>query len=410
MHRFLFTVLLGVAILFPRAGMAAASYRCFWLTETITGQTIGPIVNKPGHRFTVDRRQWIVMEAAPGEISFADSKTLGLEGPYDLIEQRIIGLGKKAYVFTRIQDFEGTDPDKSVAVLSQAVRAPAQSADTEKPWTKDLPARWVLAPVPSTNPGTYRANNEQWSLQQTFVSPSVLLFAEPLHKIECDWKLGGQLGKTKSELETKRYGIAGQWRGIEAEAGIASGGKVSDTLVEDGPLVSDLKLGDCDGWFAALGYRYSFEIEKQWGVAFSVQASYESMDGTLSASVAAEKALALGLGDAVSAEEQTPGYGFIKWKNNTSWDRFDLDLAVALTYDEWYWGGSGSVVLNCLSEFSADGSLPVLESEYKLDAERTSPISFRISGWYSPADHLALEGSLTVGGETSLRLGVSYFF
>ena len=117
MHRFLFTVLLTVVILFPCAGTAAASYRCFWLTETITGQTIGPIVNKPGHRFTVDRRQWIVMEAAPGEISFADAKTLGLEGPYDLIEQRIIGLGKKAYVFTRIQDFEGTDPDKSVAVL-----------------------------------------------------------------------------------------------------------------------------------------------------------------------------------------------------------------------------------------------------------------------------------------------------
>lgn len=410
MHRFLFRILFGLAILFPCAGVAAASYRCFWLTETITGQTIGPIVNKPGHRFTVDRKQWIVMEADPGKISFAEARSLSLEGPYDLVEQRIIGLGKKAYVFTQIEDYTGSDPDKSVAVLSQAVRAPAQRADAEKPWTKDLPARWVLAPIPSTNPGAYRENNEKWTLQQTFLSPSVLLFAEPVHKIECDWKLGGQLGKTKSELETKRYGVAGQWCGIMAEAGIASGGKVSDTLVEDGPLVSDFRLGDCDGWFAALGYRYSFEIEKQWEVAFTIQASYESFDGTLSASIAAEKALELGLEDSAPVGEQTSSYGFMEWKNNASWDRFDVDLAVSLAYDEWYWGCSGSMLLNCLSEFSADGSLPVLGTEYKLDAERTSPISFRVSGWYSPVDHLALEGALTVGGETSLRLGVSYFF
>ena len=72
---------------------AAAEFKSFWLTEAVSGRTLGPLVNKPGNRFTLDGRDWIVMQSKPGEINFADAATLAPEGPYDLVEQRMVDLG-----------------------------------------------------------------------------------------------------------------------------------------------------------------------------------------------------------------------------------------------------------------------------------------------------------------------------
>lgn len=409
----LFLLLAALLPAFAAPASAAETYKSFWLTETISGRTVGPIVNKPGNRFTLDGVQYIVMESASGEINFAEARKMELAGPFELVEQRVIPLGSRAYVFTRILDFTGEDPSRSEATVTQAVRAPAQQAD--KPWLKDMPERWVLGPVPSTNPGAYR-ESKTWSLDPVQWAPGVSLFVEPLYERKYDWKLGGHLGSTESTLELTRYGIAGQWRGFLAEAGLGSSGKVSGTLVRNGTLLSDLKLDNIDGWFAAIGYQYAFVIEGPWTAVLGARAEYQSFDASMSASVAAENLSYLQSEITVdgtvveSSSETSYDYGFTTWKDDTSWDEISAALTIAIEYDEWYWGLGGCVIIDCFSDFSSDGRIPLLGDTFELDAERSAPISFRARGWYSPIDNLTLEASLTMGAETSLRLAAGIFF
>ena len=103
----LFLLLAALLPAFAAPASAAETYKSFWLTETISGRTVGPIVNKPGNRFTLDGVQYIVMESASGEINFAEARKMELAGPFELVEQRVIPLGSRAYVFTRILDFTG---------------------------------------------------------------------------------------------------------------------------------------------------------------------------------------------------------------------------------------------------------------------------------------------------------------
>ena len=99
---------------------AGADYKSMWITDVISGRTVGPVVNKPGNRFSSGGREWIVLQAGRGEANFADAATLSPQGPYGLVEQRMFNLGDDAYVFTRILDYEGTTPGVSEAVVSQA--------------------------------------------------------------------------------------------------------------------------------------------------------------------------------------------------------------------------------------------------------------------------------------------------
>ena len=393
---------------------AAADYKSMWITEVISGRTVGPVVNKPGNRFSAGGREWIVLQSKPGEVNFADASTLAPQGPYGLVEQRMFELGGDAYVFTRVLDYEGSTPGASEAVVSQAERAPAEKG--RHAWSEDLPERWVLAPLPSTNPGAHKEPGKSWRLETLEVAPSVTAWIEPLRRDPYDWELGGLAG-TDADLETVRVGVSGVWNGFFAEAALAASGKTSGSLVPDGTSLSSLKLDGASGWHLAAGYKYAVVIDGPWSASASLWGSYDSISADASATTTAETDITVTTtetpadgGDPVETETVHKGIGFKDWKADASLDEIRVGVGVGLEYNDWYWGAGARVVADCGTDTSVDVSVPVLGESYKLGAERARPVGFQTGLWYCPADNWMLEASLTLGCETALRLGVGLFF
>ena len=407
------SLLLLFALAAFRAG--AEPFKSFWLTEAVSGRTVGPVVNKPGNRFTLNGTEWIVLQSKPGQIHFADAATLTPEGPYDLVEQRMVDLGPLAYVFTRIEDFDGADPTADRSVVTQANRAPAQKG--RHPWSQDLPERWVLGPVPSTNPGAHKEMPEPWSLRRLELAPECYAFLEPLHRVQYDWELDSLRGKEKESLKTFRLGAAGEWNGFSGEAGLAAGGKTSGTLVDDSLALSGLRLDDGKGIFLGAAYDYRFEIEGGWGAAVGVYGAYERLSVKASCRSAslkgtAKREPAAGDGDGGDGDEASEpvDYGFHSWSSDFTFSELRAGVAAGIRYDEWYWGLGATFRIDCLDSVSADAGIPVLDERIDLDAERSQPVGLAFTGWYSPMENVVLEGRLAFGTETSLRLGAGVFF
>ena len=66
--------------------------------------------------------------------------------------------------------------------------------------------------------------------------------------------------------------------------------------------------------------------------------------------------------------------------------------------------------MDCFSDASVDASIPVGSASYKLDADRSQPVSIAFSGWYTPDDRWLLAGTVGFGSETTASVGVGLLF
>ena len=392
------------------AAAPAADYKSMWITDVLTGRTVGPVVDKPGNRFSAGGRQWVVLRAGRGETDFADPATMKSEGPFDLVEQRMFALGGEGYVFTRIVDYEGNDPGAVQAVVTQAERAPAEKG--RHPWSRDLPERWVLAPLPSTNPGDHKEPGRSWHLEKLQVAPSATVWFEPLVRTGYDWKLGGMSGGRDADFELRRIGASGYWNGFSAEAAFVASGKGSGSLVPDGTSLSSLRIDGGSGWHLAAGYEYAATIDGGWSATAAVYGAWDSVSVDAKATTTKEKEIVVETGTGEDGTEPTTekGYGFESWSEDAKLRDARVGVALGLQYDDWYWGADAAVLVDCWSDTSLDVSVPVLSEKHKLEADRSRPVAIRLGAWYCPADRWLLEGSVSFGSETALRIGAGLFF
>ena len=403
-------LLAALAALAAATPAAAGPYKSMWITDVLSGRTVGPVVNKPGNRFSAGGSQWIVLQSGPGEVNFAAADTLAPQGPYGLVEQRMFELGSDAYVFTRILDYEGGDPGADEAVESQAERAPAEKG--RHPWSADLPERWVLAPLPSTNPGAHKEPGRSWHPDRLDVAPSATVWIEPFRKDDFEWSLGGLSG-SDAAVETRRIGVSGFWNGFFGEAAFSASGKTDGTLVPDGTSLSELELGGGDGWHLAAGYRYAVVIDGPWSAEASAFGTYDTLSADVSAVTAAEGAAPpaeSGPDDGDGGAPAGPAASFRDWKTGVTMDGFRIGVGLGLSYDEWYWGAAARLVVDCWTDTKIDAKVPVLGTDYELEAERAHPVGGQIGVWYCPAGNWLLEASVSLGTETALRLGAGMFF
>lgn len=401
-------LLLCLAVL--ALSVRAESFKSFWVTEVLSGKTLGPVVNHPGNRFSVGGTEWIVLESKPGEINFARKSDLQQEGPFDLVEQRMFALAGTGYVFTKVEPYKGADPTQSKAVVSQAVRAPAQKS--EDGLTETMPERWVLAPIPSTNPAAHKAPAKSWTVERLRIAPAFTGFIEPLHTDEYDWKLGGSYASKKEKLESFRIGASGTWNGFFGDFGLIQGGNEIGSLVS-GTTLSDLRIKAENGYFLKLGYEYRIVIDGPWSAALGAFGSYSSRSVDISASTASaitRYESTETVVDGISTSNESYSYGFETWKHGSTLKETTLAATVGLDYDDWYWGIGIRLLLDCYNDTKLSAAIPVLDGHQDLKADSSQPVSFRFSGWYCPMANWFFDGALVIGEETSLRLGTGFFF
>ena len=402
--------ILAVAAFFAAFCSEAELYRQFWLTEAVSGVTVGPITARPGNKFECGGAEWLILKTAKeGEIDFADVATLTPQGPYDLVEQRLIDLGPKAYVFVKVSDFDGDDPTANRSVVSQALREKAPHAGSgSHEWSGELPERWVLGPLPSTNPGAHKQYAEAWSMQELVLPPSASFFIEPKRSVQYDWQLGGLQGGSKKALDSCRFGAKGEWRGLSAEAGLTFGAETSGSVVSDSVSLSNLKFGGGDGFFAAVGYDWRFKIDGGWSASVGARASFERISGDVSARTTSRQTTSEV--DSTGATNTVSSYRYGDWSSGATLSEVRLAAAAAIRYDEWYWGVLAEFAIDCVSDTSLSVDVPVLDAKYSLEADRSQPVGLKLGGWYSPDDNWLLEASLVVGTETTLRLAAGWYF
>ena len=386
----------------------ASQYRQFWLTEAVSGRTVGPIVDKPGNRFECGGETWVILKTdRPGEIDFADMKTLTPQGPYDLVEQRLIDLGPKAYVFVKVSDFEGDDPSADRSVVSQAVRERPKKGRHE--WSGERPGRWVLGPVPSTNPRAHKEYAQPWTMEALHLAPSVMGFVEPSRSVQYDWELGGLSGGRKKDLKALRLGAKGEWNGFSGEFGVVSGAKTTGSLVSDGVSLSSLRFSDGDGFFFSAGYDWRFRIDGGWSASVGARASWERISGTVSAR-STKRQTDYEIDPVSGVTNAVSSYNYGSWSHDATLTEFRATAVASIRYDEWYWGLNAAFLIDCVADTSLSADVPVLGRDYGLEADRSQPVGLRFGGWYSPVDHWTLEAAVTVGSETTLRLAAGWYF
>ena len=149
-------------------------------------------------------------------------------------------------------------------------------------------------------------------------------------------------------------------------------------------------------------------IDGAWSAEASAFGTYDTLSVDLSA-VSADP----GTKPAVEVEdggEAEDAAGFRDWKTGVTMDGFRLGVGFGLSYDDWYWGANARLLVDCWTDTSLDAKVPVLGSDYKLEADRANPVGGQFGVWYCPADNWLLEASLSFGIDTALRLGAGWFF
>lgn len=393
----------------------AENYKMFWLTETVTGNTTGPILARPGIRFSAVGGDWIILVSKPGEILFSNAATSKHYGPYGFERQRIIALGNKAVVFSKIEHFTGDDPSTVKPVQSTM---PVRRIEETTP-NVEVPQGWEQKKILSTNPADHRERPQSFSMQTRTYPAAAQLWMEPLHNSKYNWSVGDYAGNSGEDIESSRMGVAGTWQNWFAEGALITDAKTSGTIVPDNTYLSDLGLDGGSGFSASGGYLYSFVIDGKWNANFGGCAKYESISFDMNATVftrhgeviPADQVTTDTLVDSQAADGTTiTEYSFDHYTESLEMQEMSLTFLGGIDYTSMYWGVGANFLLDLYSDTRFSGSIQVLDEAYELSADKTHPIGVEASGWYSPFSDYIVSAKITVGTETTFRIGVGKIF
>lgn len=398
------SILLAWSLCFIAQGAEVYS---FWLSETISGTLSGPFISQPGSRISLGGSEWIILAARPGQILFSDAQSQKTYGPYDLVLQRIIDLGDKAYSFAKIQPLSSAQTATAPATPSPS----ASSANTTS--TLERPKRWTPNPLPSTNPADHVQKPRAFSLEAVTRPSSVFVWLEPSREVQYDWDIGPYTGNEGTSIEMKRLGLGANWKNFFGEIGFISDAQSASTLVPNGTLLSDLSLSDGSGLSLKGGYRYAFVIDGKWHGHLGASFAYEKKDFDLHATLFTRHGAPTpepGVEVNPDDPKTTASYTFESFQESTSMDELAFAVAGGIDYTTWYWGVQLILAINLYSDSDFSGSITVQNQTYNLSADPTHPIIAEVSGWYAPMDEFFLLGGLSIGTETTFRVGIGSFF
>lgn len=394
----------------------AEEYKMFWLTETITRDTIGPIVRKTGNTFRVAGREWTILDSKTGEILFYDAAARKKYGPYDFMLNRIVDLGGVALGISRIDTFDSGENDELPHILTSVDNSTTVTAPPV-----DRPRRWTPTPIPSTNPRAHKSFFDNFYIIPRKRPASAMFWAEPIRSVNYNWEIGDYAGTAGEKIEMSSYGIAGSYGNWFAELYAISSAKTAGGIVPDGTSLSDLNMDSGSGYGGRAGYLYSFVIDGNWNANFGGFASYESttfnIEGTALTSHGVttlppptpEDGVVLPT-DATNVGSVVKEYTFDSFTSEVDMSELTVAIMGGIDYTSDYWGVGAYGFIDLYSDIEIDGKLSFNDKSYDIAADRAHPIGITFSGWYSPFMEFFFGGSATFGNEISARMFAGWFF
>ena len=408
-------LMLALGVFLQATSAQAENFKMFWLTETLTGTTTGPILARPGVRFSAVGGNWIILTSKPGEILFSDAETSKRYGPYGFERQRIIDLGKKALIISKIEYFLGANPSDVKPVLSTV---PVRRIEEPIP-KAEVPQGWDRKPLPSTNPADHLNRPQGFAMQKRIYPTVALAWLEPIHNAKYDWSVGQYAGNSGEDIESTRFGFMGMWKNWFVEGALINAAKTGGPIVPDDTYLSDLGLAGGKGFSVSGGYLYSFVIDGNWNANFGGYAKYESISFDMNATVFTRHGQIIPAGQA-GTDADTTGqipdgttfteYSFDRYSETLDMSELSFSALGGIDYTSMYWGVGAYVILDLYTDASFSGSIQLLDEAYDLSADKTHPVGIKVSGWYSPFSDYIITGSFTLATETTIRVGFGKFF
>lgn len=396
------SLLASLFALLPLATFANIKTERFWLENTITRETYGPVIRQQGYRFQAGPDSFTVLDSSPGKISVARQPDGKVFGPYDIHNGHILDLGNYAFAIFNVQTAEVPDLPPDIQELT-GVRV--QGRPPKPPATPTF----VRKPVPI----------EQWPLR-------VGGWIEPSRTAKYDWTIGGYAGEKSSDLKSTRLGASADWGNFFLRLGLVTDSKQSGSIAPATTALDSLKLEKGSGFNLAGGYIHPFALDEGWDILVGglfewTSESYDFTANTLqrvnvTRPTESKKAESpdpepsADTGDATESAAPVVSYEYGDVTSSIDLSEFILAAVAGIRYQQDFWGAQGLLRIDFVSDISTSGSVHVLDTDLSISGDRSHPIVIEFGGWCYWLDHLRSDLTLQLGSIQSIRLGVSWEF
>lgn len=389
-----------LAVALAVTGLKAAPVARFWLEDTITRKTYGPVLNQAGYQFQIETERFVVLNAQKGQVLFSTWPATQYLGPFDLQPERIIDLGTKAYAIVQL---DTVDAPKIPHDVLPAPKLPPTPPTQEQ----------ALVQIPVEPPAP--------ALPEAY--PALTLWFEPFHRTKYDWTLGEHEGKRASDLEYARIGLSLNWGGFGASAGLSFEGEHAKSVMPaTNTVITGLKLEDGSGFYAAVGYMHRIPLDRSWNAFLGGLFEYRDESYDLTATVYdGVETIIVEIpqeGDLPSLEngddEESPSVieeEIILYRDlakSVDLREMALSLRGGISYESDAWGTSMELLLCVWDDTKMDGIVDVMGEELKLKGSRSHPVSVSAAAWCYIFEGIWTEARVTLGAETAVRAGVGY--
>ena len=366
----------------------------FWLQNTVTHDTFGPVVRQTGYRFQAGTSAFVVLDSSPGTLRLARLPNGERLVPCDIVPGRILDLGDAAYTIINVQDAVVPDLPPEMADLSAyGLNDPTSGRQRTKIHRRDLPV-------------------SEWPLR-------VGGWIEPTRSVRYDWTVGGFAGKKAHSIKSTRIGARAEWGNAFLQAGIAGGGKQSGSLTPPMTALDHLTISGGSGISLSAGWIQPFIIDDSWdllvgGIGEWASESYDLNAHALVRTERPKDADAETLESGTEGEtESAPEGAYYEYRTvSSSLDLSEIVLAavVGIEYHQDFWGARAMLRADLFSDVSTSGSITLDGTRLAVSGERADPLLAEFGAWCYWIDQLRSDVTVQLGAVNSLRVAVLWEF
>lgn len=385
--------------LLPSAAHANLETERFWLQNTITRETFGPVVRQTGFRFKIKSEDFIVLNSVPGKIRVATYPDGTAFGPYDIVPGRILDLGTYAFTVLNVQTAVVPDLPPEMRDLSgfQVKGDPKKARLPEKP-------KFVKKEVPM----------EEWPLR-------IGGWLEPSRKAKYDWTVGGFAGEKALSLKSSRIGARVEWGNGFLQLGIINDSKQTGSLTPAMTSLDSLSISGGSGFSVSGGWYHPIPVEEHWDFLIGGLFEWNSESYDLNAralvrtetKVESETTAEVADDGAETAEETSEvlySYDYRDVSSGLDLSEFILGLVGGIEYHEDIWGGRALLRADLLSDVSTSGAVEVNGTDLSVSGKRSHPIVAEFGAWCYWLDNVRTDLTFQFGSIQTIKLAAYWEF
>lgn len=369
----------------------------------------------------MDGSAYEIMVREDREIEFKALRTGETFGPYDLIEGRIMRIGKRSFTLIDIEEVSAPLIDEPV--LPAPSRPPALHTSDPLPAVRTppsvgqpRPARYRPRVPPSPSDSSVPSAESMIPKRKPRPrqipvhtpaplpppKPAIGLFFTLVDSTYYDAEVAGTTSRSSTTIDRRRIYASVDRAPFMFQAGLLFSSEWDESV--DGPNATfeDAGLADGSGWYISAGLQHTRAMAPNWKATFYGEASFQRESLTLQYDYWTSSTV-INETNGVADIPQT-SYGYASRSSDATLTEWVIQLGARIAYQGPVWGAYGALQFIPLSDTSLDATIDSGPVAFDIELDRTHP--FLVLGGLTFDTSLArFVGELRGGEELRLTLG-----